>query len=103
MSTLEVACGRCERRFRVRAEFAGRSTRCPGCSAPITIAGAARPAAPPPRSEEEPRPRPRPRRRDDDDDGPRRPALNWASTDVALRREQIAVIFALLSFLSGLF
>lgn len=101
MSTLEVACGRCDKRFRVRAEFAGRSTRCPGCSAPITIAGA--PRAAPARPVEEDRPRPRPRPRDDEDDAPRRPDANWAPVDAALRREQVALIFAFLTVLAGMF
>ena len=46
MSTLDVACARCDKRFRVRAEFAGKATRCPGCSAPITIGGPAPPRRP---------------------------------------------------------
>jgi hypothetical protein len=100
VSTLEVACGRCEKRFRVRAEFAGRSTRCPACSAPITIAGPSRPA-PPPRTEPEERPRARPRPRDEGDQ-PRRPDGNWKPVDTALGREQAAVLFLLASFVSSL-
>ena len=103
MSTIEIACGRCEKKFRVRAEFAGRSTRCPGCSAPITIAGAPRPAPAPIRSTEEEKPRPRPRQRDDEDDEPRRPALNWKPVDAAFRREQVAVIFSFVSIFGGFF
>src|SRR5262245_42504677 len=102
MSTLEIACGRCEKRFRVRAEFAGRSTRCPGCSAPITIAGPTTPSAPPSRVAPEERARPRPRRSDDDDE-PRRPGLNWSAAETAFRREQLAVIFGFLSIFGGFF
>jgi hypothetical protein len=102
VSTLDVTCGRCEKRFRVRAEFAGRSTRCPGCSAPITIgaaAAAARPA-PPPRAEPDEHPRPRPLPRDEDDE-PRRPAADWKPVDTALGREQAAVLFLLATFVSS--
>ena len=98
MSTLEVACGKCDKRFRVRAEFAGKSTRCPGCSAAITIGGA-RPA-PPPREDREEKPRPRPRPRDDDG----RPAIvagDWKPVATALAREQTAVIFALVTVLGS--
>lgn len=102
MSTLEVVCSRCDKKFRVRAEFAGRSTRCPGCSAPITIGGAPKAAEVRSRPAEEERPRPRPRRRDDDDDEPRRASENWKPVDQALRREQLALIFALLSILAGI-
>lgn len=98
MSTLEIGCGRCEKKFRVRAEFAGRSTRCPGCSAPITIAG----VAPPPKQVDEERPRTRSRRRDDDDDEPRRPVADWAPVDAAFRREQWAVIFVFIGLLGSL-
>ena len=97
MSTLEVACARCDKRFRVRAEFAGKSTRCPGCSAPITIAGSK--PAPAPRPEPAGRPRPRPRPRDDDDDRPRTPSGDWRPVATALGREQVAVLFALTSIL----
>jgi predicted membrane channel-forming protein YqfA (hemolysin III family) len=90
MSTLDVTCGRCGKSFRVRAEFAGRATRCPGCSAPLTIGGAA--AAPPPREPDE-RPRPRPK---DDDDRPRRVTGNWKPVDTALGREQSALVCLLL-------
>jgi hypothetical protein len=100
MSTLEIACSRCDKRFRVRAEFAGRSTRCPGCSAPISIAGAAPSPPPKPISEE---PRPRPRRRDDDEEEPRRPAADWGPVEAAFRREQWAVIFVFIGLLGGLF
>src|SRR5262245_29481946 len=101
MSTLDVTCSQCTKTFRVRAEFAGKSTRCPGCSAPITISGM-RPAPPGP---PEPReaPRPRPRRRDDEDDEPRRPPQNWASVDMAFRREQVAVVFVLIGILCDYF
>jgi hypothetical protein len=100
MSTLEVACARCDKQFRVRAEFAGKSTRCPGCSAPITIGGS-KPAPPPDDRVEKPRSRPRPR---DDEDRPSLPAGDWRPVDTALGREQLAVLFGLLtivcSFLS---
>ena len=103
MSTLEVACGKCSKKFRVRAEFAGRSTRCPGCSAPITIGGPSTPAAPPfARPIEEERPRPRARKREDDDE-PHRPSLNWTSAEAALRREQWAILFVFVSILGGFF
>jgi hypothetical protein len=93
MSTLDVACARCDKRFRVRAEFAGKATRCPGCSAPITIGGSK--PAPPPREERAERPAPRPRPRDDEDDRHRRPPGDWRPVDSALGREQVAVVFAL--------
>lgn len=99
MSTLDVTCGRCDKRFRVRAEFAGKSTRCPGCSAPITIGGSKAP--PPPREERAERPRPRPRSRDEDDETARRPASNWKPVATALAREQVAVVFALLTILGS--
>jgi hypothetical protein len=102
MSTLDVTCGRCEKKFRVRAEFAGRSTRCPGCSAPITIAGAPATSSPSSRRTEEEQPRARLKKTDDDDE-PRRPILNWSAVESAFRREQLAVIFALLSILGGFF
>jgi DNA-directed RNA polymerase subunit RPC12/RpoP len=100
MSTVEIACGRCEKKFKVRSEFAGRSTRCPGCSAPITIAAAARPAPPRPIEEEE-KPRSRPVPRDDEDDAARGPVLNWKATGQAFAREQATVIFALVSIFGG--
>ncbi len=103
MSSLEVACGKCNKKFRVRAEFAGRSTRCPGCSSPITIGGPASPALSPPRPREEDRPRPRQRKREEDDEDGRRPSLNWTSTEVALRREQWAIIFVFVSILGSVF
>ena len=87
MSTLDVTCGRCDKSFRVRAEFAGRATRCPGCSAPLTIGGSA--SAPPSRETEPERPRPRPR---DDDDRPRKFTGNWKPVDTALGREQSALV-----------
>src|SRR5258708_2961190 len=99
MSTLEVSCARCDKRFRVRAEFAGKTTRCPGCSAPITIGGAQ--AAPLRREDHAEKPRTRPRPRDDDDDRPRRPAANWKPVDTALGREQVAVVFFLVTILSS--
>jgi hypothetical protein len=103
MSTLEVTCGRCDKKFRVRAEFAGRSTRCPGCSAPLTISGA-RPA-PPTRAAEpdEDRPRPRPRARDDEDDAPRRSTGDWKPVDMALGREQTALVFLLIQVICTFF
>src|SRR5262249_25469486 len=95
MSTLEVMCGRCDKKFRVRAEFAGRSTRCPGCSAPLTIAGA-RPATPARTADPEvERPRPRPRPRDDEEDAHRRSTGDWKPVDLALGREQMALVFLL--------
>lgn len=99
MSTVDVACERCDKRFRVRAEFAGKTTRCPGCSAPITIGGSK--PAPPPREERAERPAPRPRPRDDDEDRPRRPLGDWRPVDSALGREQVAVVFALLTLFCG--
>jgi DNA-directed RNA polymerase subunit RPC12/RpoP len=99
MSTLEVVCARCDKRFGVRSEFAGKSTRCPGCSAPITIGAATRPG--PPRDESPERPRPKPRERDDDDE-PRRPTANWKPVDSALGREQIAVLFVLFIFIASI-
>ena len=101
MSTLEVTCTRCDKKLRVRAEFAGRSTRCPGCSAPITIGNAPTPAALPSRSEPEDRPRSRPREVDDDE--PRRPAANWKPVDTAFRREQTAVVFVLIGIVCDYF
>jgi len=104
MSTLEVVCGTCSKKFRVRAEFASRLTRCPGCSSPITIGGPAMlAAAPPARPREEDRSRPRSRKREEEDDGSHRPSLNWASAEVALRREQWAILFVFLSILGGFF
>jgi hypothetical protein len=101
MSTLEVTCSRCEKKLRVRAEFAGRSTRCPGCSAPITIGSAPKATPPPSRSEPDERPRSRPR--DADDDEPRRPAANWKPVDSAFRREQVAVVFVLIGIVCDYF
>ena len=101
MSTLEVTCSRCEKKLRVRAEFAGRSTRCPGCSAPITMGSAPKPVAVPSRSELEERPRPGPR--DDDRDEPRRPAADWKPVDAAFRREQTAVVFVLIGIVCDYF
>ena len=98
MSTLEVTCGRCDKRFRVRAEFAGKTTRCPGCSAPITIGGS-KPA--PPREEPVERPRPRPRPKDDEDDRPRGPTGDWRPVATALGREQVAVLFVLATILGS--
>ena len=100
MSTLDIACARCEKKFRVRAEFAGRSTRCPGCSSPITIAAAPRPA-PPPKPVEVERPRPRPR--NDDEEDSHRPVGNWRPVAIACRREQTAVMFALVGIFGSFF
>lgn len=99
MSTLEVACDRCDKRFRVRPEFAGKSTRCPGCSAPITIGGV--PRLPDHREERVERPRERPRPRDDDDHEPRRPVGNWRPVAAAAGREQVAVVFVLMTILGS--
>lgn len=93
MNTLDVACAKCDQRFRVRAEFAGKTTRCPGCSAPITVGGSK--PAPPPREDRAERPAPRPRPRDDDEDRTHRPTGDWRPVDSALGREQVAVAFAL--------
>src|SRR5262245_46605299 len=101
MSTLDVTCSHCEKKFRVRAEFAGKSTRCPGCSAAITIAGS--PSAPPPRPRSEEPPPQRPRRRDYDDDEPPRPKGDWAPVDMAFRREQVAVVFVLIGIVCDYF
>lgn len=93
MSTLEISCDRCGKKFRVRAEFAGRSTRCPGCSAPLSIGGAA--SAPPPEAfpplpkylkEKRPRNLKLSRRTSVEGD--------WKIVDSACRREQLAVFFA---------
>jgi hypothetical protein len=97
MSTLEVECARCDRRFRVRAEFAGKTSRCPGCSAPLVIGGSK--PAPAPRPEPEDRPRPRPRPRDGEDDRPRGPTGDWKPVATALGREQVAVAFVLMTIL----
>jgi hypothetical protein len=97
MSTLDVTCDQCDKRFRVRAEFAGKSTRCPGCSSPMTISAARVPA--PPREERAERPRPRPR--DDEDDRSRPPVGNWRPVVSALGREQVAAVFGLLTILGG--
>jgi DNA-directed RNA polymerase subunit RPC12/RpoP len=43
MSTIEFTCSNCEKSFRVRSEFAGKSTHCPSCSQRVQIAGTARP------------------------------------------------------------
>lgn len=101
MSTIEISCTRCEKKFRVRSEFAGRSTRCPGCSAPITIDGSKLPPPPPKPSEEE-RPRPSRRPREEDDE-PRRPTMDLKAAETACRREQVALIFALAGILGGFF
>jgi hypothetical protein len=84
----------------VRAEFAGRSTRCPGCSAPLTVA--AGPAPPPARAEPEERPRPRPRPRETDDES-RRPTGEWAPVELAFRREQVAVACVLVGIVLDYF
>jgi hypothetical protein len=102
MRTLEVTCGRCDKKFRVRTEFAGRSTRCPGCSAPLTIAGARAAPPAPTRDHDEDRPRPRPRPRDDDD-APRRPSGNWQPVDMAFGREQSALVFLLVQVVCTFF
>jgi hypothetical protein len=38
--TIQVTCPRCQKRFRVSDEFAGRASRCTGCATPFTIPGA---------------------------------------------------------------
>jgi hypothetical protein len=53
-----------------------------------------------PARDEPPPSRPKPRRRDDDD-APRRPAANWKPVDTALGREQVAVVFILVTFIAG--
>ena len=101
MSTLDISCDRCEKKFRVRAEFAGRSTRCPGCSAPLTIAKAA--AAPRPRrQDDDDAPRHRPAPRDDDSSAT---GGDWRPVATAFRREQtvltligVQVLFDLLGY-----
>lgn len=91
MAMLDVSCDNCGRSFRVRAEFAGKSTRCPGCSKPMEI-GAPGKAVPPPV-------------RDDYDDAPRRPqkklentknitvSTEWKNAMKGFGREQAAVRF----------
>lgn len=103
MSTLEIACGNCNKRFRVRAEFAGKTTRCPGCSASLVV-GAPTVAVPPPIpvDDESPRRRSRPRPLEDDAP-PNEPQLHWTSVDTALRREQTALYFLALQVLCDLF
>ena len=98
MSTLEVVCGRCDKRFRVRSEFAGKKSRCPGCSAPIAIGGPTTSAGP---RREAPTERSRPRRRDAEDDDTPRPTDNWKPVNTALGREQGAVLFVLVAFVSS--
>jgi hypothetical protein len=102
MSTLEIACGRCNKRFRVRAEFAGKTTRCPGCSAPL-IVGATTVAAPPlPLDDDAPRRRSRPRPIEEDAPRPE-PDHDWQSVNTALRREQTALFFVALQVVCDLF
>ena len=43
MSTIEFTCSNCAKTFRVRSEFAGKSTHCPACSQRVQIAGTAPP------------------------------------------------------------
>lgn len=100
MSMLEVACGRCNKRFRVRAEFAGKTTRCPGCSAPLVVGVSQTPAPPPADEEELPRRRSRPR---DVDDRPSAPQEDWSSVDTAFRREQTCLVFIVVQVVCDLF
>ncbi len=88
MAMLDVTCEHCGRQFRVRGEFAGKSTRCPGCSKPLTIGAAAKAA--PPREEYDDAPRPRRREPDPEPTGV---TGNWKRTAKALGSEQAAVRF----------
>jgi hypothetical protein len=90
MSTLEIACGRCNKRFRVRAEFAGKTTRCPSCSAPLIVGATSAPSPTPPEDDETPRRR-RPRR--EDEERPPESHEDWSAVDTALRREQTCLLF----------
>jgi DNA-directed RNA polymerase subunit RPC12/RpoP len=101
MATLDIACSACGKAFRVRAEFAGRSTRCPGCSAPISISSKSE--EPPPTM---PEPVRRPKRRFDGEDD-RKPKLSgdWKPVVKAFDNEMTALIFMGLQILGifGLF
>jgi DNA-directed RNA polymerase subunit RPC12/RpoP len=99
MSTIEFTCPTCSKTFRVRSEFAGRTTRCPGCSHSITIgstAPKATPAAavPPPLTKVT-----RPIASDEE------PSYygNWKPALTALKREQTAVLFVGIQLLVSLF
>lgn len=86
MNGIDVTCGNCTRSFRVRPEFAGRTTRCPNCSASLTIGASSAPA---PRAREE---RPRAQLKDNADDRPNRPSGNWKPLNRAFAREQTAIV-----------
>lgn len=89
MGMMDVSCSRCGKSFRVRAEFAGRSTRCPGCSAPLLIGGE---QAPPPPVAPPPIPK---RRKKIEPDEPIKVSEDWRPAEVAIRREKTAILFAL--------
>lgn len=98
MAMIEVSCGECGRQFRVRREFIGKSTRCPGCSRQMTIGE----TAPPPSST-------LPEVYDDAPPPPRRPKLpavemrsgEWKKTLRAINYEQTAVRFLGIQVLSS--
>jgi DNA-directed RNA polymerase subunit RPC12/RpoP len=99
MATLDIACSACGKAFRVRAEFAGRSTRCPGCSAPISISSKSE--EPPPTM---PEPVRRPKRRFDGEDD-RKPKLSgdWKPVVKAFDNEMTALIFMGLQIIGLIF
>ena len=92
MAMLDVSCEHCGKQFRVRGEFAGKSTRCPGCSKPLSIGLPVTAQAPPPRDEDDDAPRLR-RRTTTPKTESVGMAPEWKGTLKALGNEQAAVRF----------
>ena len=97
MSTIEFTCSNCAKTFRVRAEFAGKSTHCPGCSQPVRIGEAAKVPLPSPARKETSAPR-RPIGEPEADDSI--PSTEWNSLRRALKREHRSITILGISILT---
>jgi DNA-directed RNA polymerase subunit RPC12/RpoP len=105
MSTIEFTCSNCSKTFRVRSEFAGKSTHCPGCSQPVRIGVAPR-ALPTATVRREAAPSRGPIGEPAIDDSI--PSAQWLSLSRALKREHrsvtllgVSILFSIFAFVLG--
>ncbi len=97
---IEITCHSCEKSFRVRPEFAGRSTRCPSCGASLQINKSSPTTEAPP---EMPRSKVAPVSSGMSYDTRPDRSKEWKKFAGALSREQVAILFFGAALLFGLF
>ncbi len=92
---IAISCSSCEKSFRVRPEFAGRSTRCPRCGSPMQIARTeASPRVSQVSPPELPSKKSAPAVSSISVESRPDTAKEWKSLAGAMGREQVAVLFA---------